>query len=105
MAKYLVQASYTLDGIRAVKAHGGSVRRKAVEDAVTSIGGSLESFYFAFGDDDIYAIVDLPGNVDAAAVGLATCAGGGAKTKTVVLLTPEEMDEASRREVGYRPPG
>ena len=105
MAKYLIQASYTLDGIKGVKASGGSVRRKAVEEAVKGLGGTLDCFYFAFGDADVYAIADVPGNVEAAAMGLATCAGGGARTKTIVLLTAEEMDEAARRQVGYQPPG
>lgn len=105
MAKYLIQASYTLDGIKAVKSSGGSERRKAVEEAIKSVGGSLESFYFAFGDADVYVIADVPGNVEAAAIGLAVCGGGGARTKTVVLLTPEEMDQAARQSIGYRPPG
>jgi uncharacterized protein with GYD domain len=104
MAKYLIQASYTLDGIRGVKASGGTARRAAVEEAVQSVGGTLESFYFAFGDADVYVVFDAPGNVDAAAVSLATNAGGGAQTKTIVLLSPEEMDEAAQRQVGYRPP-
>lgn len=104
MAKYLIQASYTLDGIQGVKAHGGSVRREAVEKAVKSLGGTVECFYFAFGDADVYVIAEVPGNVDAAALGLATCASGGARTKTVVLLTPEEMDEAAKKQVGYSPP-
>jgi len=104
MARYLIQATYTLDGIKGVKANGGSARRKAVEEAVNGLGGTLDSFYFAFGDADVYAVAELPGNVDAAAVGLAVCAGGGARTKTVVLLTPEEMDEASKRQVGYTAP-
>ena len=104
MAKYLIEASYTLDGIKGVKAHGGSVRREAVEQAVKSLGGTLDCFYFALGDADVYVIADVPGQVDAAALGLATCAGGGARTKTVVLLTPEEMDEAAKKQVGYTPP-
>ena len=105
MSKYLLKVSYTLDGIRGVKANGGSARRQAAEEAVRSVGGSLESFYFAFGDDDVYTIVDLPDNAAALAVSLAVCAGGGADAKTVVLLTPEEADVAAAREVGYRPPG
>ncbi|MGH9030424.1 MAG: GYD domain-containing protein [Acidimicrobiales bacterium] len=104
MAKYLIQASYTLDGIKGVKAHGGSARREAVEQALKSVGGTVESFYFAFGDSDVYVIADVPGNVDAAAMSLATSAAGGAQTKTVVLLTAEEMDEAARKQVGYTPP-
>ena len=104
MPKYLVKASYTLDGIKAIKAHGGSGRRDAVAEAVRSVGGTMEAFYFAFGESDVYVLCDLPGNVEAAAIGLATCAGGGASTQTVVLLTPEEMDQAAQRDVGYRPP-
>jgi len=105
MAKYLLEVSYTLDGIRGLKAEGGSARRKAAEDAVKSLGGTVESFYFAFGGADVYLVADMPGQVDAAAVSLAVCAGGGARTKTVVLLTAEEMDQAAKRNVGYRPPG
>lgn len=104
MAKYLIKASYTADGIKGVKASGGSARRTAVEEALKSIGGSLESFYFGFGDADAYVIADVPGNVDAAALSLAVCAAGTARTQTVVLLTPEEMDEAAKRQVGYQPP-
>ncbi|HXX89146.1 MAG TPA: GYD domain-containing protein [Acidimicrobiales bacterium] len=104
MPKYLIQATYTLDGIKAVKANGGSARRAAIDDAMRSFGGMLESFYFALGDADVYAIADFPGIIDAAAMSLAVCAAGGARTKTVVLLTPEEIDLAAQREVGYQPP-
>jgi uncharacterized protein with GYD domain len=104
MAKYLIQASYTLDGIKGVKARGGSARRDAVEQALRSVGGRMESFYFAFGEADVYVVADVPGNVEVAALSLATCAGGGAHTKTVVLLTAEEMDEAAKKQVGYEPP-
>ena len=105
MPKYLLEVSYTLDGIKGVKAKGGSARKKAAEEAVKSVGGSVESFHFAFGESDVYLIADLPDNTAAAAVSLAVCAGGGVRTKTVVLVTPEEMDSAAQREVGYRPPG
>jgi uncharacterized protein with GYD domain len=105
MPKYLLQVSYSLDGIKGVKAKGGSARREAAEEAVKNVGGTTESFYFAFGDADVYVIADLPDDVAAAALSLAVCAGGGARAKTVVLLTPEEMDVAAKREVGYRPPG
>ena len=73
------------------------------------MGGSLEAYYFAFGDTDVFCIVDLPGNVDATAASLVTNAAGGFKTKTTVLITPEEMDKAVEvaKEMGgaYRPPG
>ena len=105
MPKYLLEVSYTTDGIKAVKAKGGSARKKAAEDGIKSVGGSLEAFYFAFGDADVYAIADLPDSTAAAAMSLAVCAGGGARTRTVALLTPEEMDAAAKREVGYKPPG
>ncbi len=105
MAKYLLEASYTLDGVKGVQAGGGTSRRDAVEQVAQSVGGQLEYFYFAFGDRDAYVIVDLPDNESAAAVALTVNASGGATVKTVVLLTPEEVDAAGKRSVDYRPPG
>lgn len=105
MPKYLVAVSYTTDGIKGVKSKGGSARRAAAEELAKSVGGSLESFYFAFGDNDVYTVADLPDNTAAAALGLAVGAGAGARTKTIVLLTPEEMDSAASRDTAYRPPG
>ena len=65
----------------------------------------MDSFYFAFGDVDAYSIVDLPDNASAAAISLAVAQSGAVATKTVVLLTPEEMDAARNKTVDYRPPG
>src|SRR5487761_921634 len=100
MPKYLLEVSYTLDGIRGVKSKGGSARRSAADDAIRSAGGKLESMYFAFGDTDVYAVAELPDNTAAAAVALAITAGGGAKVKTVVLASPEEIDAAAAQEIG-----
>jgi uncharacterized protein with GYD domain len=105
MPKYLFQTSYTREGVAGVQAKGGSSRREAVADAITGLGGQLESFYFAFGDRDAYVIADLPDNQAAVAAALAANASGGAEVKTTVLLTPEEVDEAAGRSVDYRPPG
>ena len=70
-----------------------------------SLGGKLESFYFAFGDVDAYGVVDVPDSITAAAAALAVNQGGGATVKTVVLISPEDIDEAAKKAVGYRPPG
>jgi len=105
MPKYLVEASYTKDGVAGVMAKGGSSRRDAVAAMAEGAGGSLEGFYFGFGDHDAYVIVDLPDNEAAVAVALAVNSSGGATTRTTVLLTPEEVDEAAKRSVDYRRPG
>ena len=105
MPKFLFEASYTLDGVKGVQRAGGSSRSDAVAAVAESVGGSLESFYFAFGDRDAYVIVDLPDNESATAVALTVNAAGGATVRTVVLLTPEEVDAAAQRSVEYRPPG
>jgi uncharacterized protein with GYD domain len=105
MPKYLFEASYTLDGVKGVRSAGGSSRRDAVAAVAESVGGSLEAFYFAFGDRDAYVIVDLPDNESAAAVALTVNSTGGATVTTLVLLTPEEVDAAAQRSVDYRPPG
>jgi uncharacterized protein with GYD domain len=105
MPKYLIEASYTSDGVKGIQSAGGSARREAVKSAVEGVGGSLESFYFGFGDADAYVTVDLPDNQAATAVALTVNAAGGAVVKTTVLLTPEEVDAAAQQSVDYRPPG
>lgn len=105
MPKYLFKVSYTSEGAQGLIAKGGSARIAAIQEMLSNLGGSLESFYFAFGVDDAYTIVDLPDNVSAAAISVAVAASGAAGAETVVLISPEEMDEAARKEVAYRPPG
>jgi uncharacterized protein with GYD domain len=73
--------------------------------ATEAAGGKIESFYFAFGDKDAYVIVDYPDAVTAAGAVLAVTAAGGARVRTVVLLTPAEVDAGVRMESAYRPPG
>jgi uncharacterized protein with GYD domain len=105
MAKFLVRASYTAGGAKGVQSGGGTSRRDAVAKMAEGLGGSLESFYFAFGDTDVFAVLDLPDNRTAAAASIAVNTAGGATSEVVVLLTPEEIDEAARISVDYQPPG
>jgi len=105
MAKYLLVASYTPEGAKGVMKDGGTKRRQAAEAAVKSAGGKLEAFYFAFGDNDAYVIVDAPDNASVAGMSLTISASGAVNTKTVVLLTPEEIDQASRKGTIYTAPG
>ena len=105
MAKYLYQASYTAEGVRGLLKDGGSSRREAVKKMIGSLGGTMEAFYYAFGADDVYLIVDVPDNVTAAAAALAVGSSGAVKIRTTVLLTPEEMDAAAKKTVAFRPPG
>jgi uncharacterized protein with GYD domain len=106
MPKYLIKASYTVEGTKGlIKGGGGTARRAAVQQTMQSVGGKLEAFYYALGDDDAYVLVDAPDNVTAAAVSLAVNAAGGASVKTVALLTPEEIDQAAKKTISYRAPG
>lgn len=105
MPKYLWKASYTKSGVKGVAAEGGSGRVKAVSEAAHSVGGRVEAFYFAFGDADVYVIVELPDNEAATAIALAVNASDAVTLQTVPLLTPEEVDAAAKRSVRYRPAG
>lgn len=105
MPKYMFHAHYSADGARGLLREGGTSRRTAVEAAVRSLGGTLEAFYFAFGDTDAYAIVDLPDNASAASLSLTISAGGSGAVHVTVLITPEEADRAVRLSPAYRPPG
>jgi uncharacterized protein with GYD domain len=105
MAKYLFQAVYTDEGLKGLLKEGGSKRRAAVETAVKGMGGKVEAFYYAFGPQDVVTIVELPDNVDATAFSLLITAAGGAKVKTMVLIDPEDVDQAVKKTLDYRPPG
>ena len=105
MPKYLVQGSYTVEGVKGLVKDGGSKRRAVLDQLIKDQGGTLEAFYFAFGENDVYAIVDLPDNVSAGAISLAVGASGAVQIKTTVLLTAEEMDQVVQKRVNYTPPG
>ncbi len=105
MTKYLLQASYTTEGVKGLLKDGGSKRREVVEQLTKALGGRVEAFYFAFGDDDVYVISDVPDNATMTAVSLTVNASGAVKVKTTVLLTAEEVDQATKMTVNYRPPG
>jgi uncharacterized protein with GYD domain len=105
MPKYLVRGSYSNDGLKGLLEEGGSKRREASEQAVKALGGRLEAFYYAFGDDDFVIIVDLPSNVDASALSVTANATGAVKSRMTVLITPEEVDQATKKTVKFRPPG
>ena len=104
MPKYLVRASYTPQGAQGLLREGGAARRDALTAAVESAGGSVETFLYAFGADDLFIVMDLPGHTSAAALGLVVGAAGAVTWSTTVLLTPEQIDEAAASSVSYRPP-
>ena len=105
MPKFLVEVKYSLDGAKGLMAEGGSSWVAASKTLIESLGGRLETFYFAFGEADGYIIVDMPDNISAAAAALAARASGGVMSRMVVLLTPEEIDAASQKQGNYRAPG
>src|SRR5688572_4961001 len=105
MPKYLIEASYNSEGVKGVLAKGGTARREAIDKLLTNVGGKLESFYFAFGSTDVYVVADVPDNVTAAAIGLTVSSSGAVSCRTIVLLTPEEIDRAASVQVDYARPG
>ena len=105
MPKYLFTGSFTAEGAHGVATEGGTHRVEAVRALFSSLGGTLESYYFAFGAEDFFIVGDLPGNAAAAAAALRTSASGAVHTRTIVLLTPEEVDATARLHPDYRAPG
>lgn len=105
MAKYLVRASYTRDGVQGLLTEGATSRRAAVEQMVQRADGTLETFYYALGETDVFAIVDVPDSTTVAAISLAVNAAGAVTLSSTPLLTAAEIDEACKRAVDYRPPG
>jgi uncharacterized protein with GYD domain len=105
MQRYLVRASYTLEGLQGLLKEGGTGRRKAIETLASGLGGELVSLDFAFGDDDVVAIVELPDDETAAAVSIRIGSTGAVNVRMTKLLTPEQIDAAVERELTYRRPG
>ena len=105
MAKYLIKGTYNPEGARGLIKEGGSARRDMVKKLIEGLGGKLETFYYAFGDVDVYAIVDVPQATDGLAMGLAVNASGAVNLTTTPLITPEEIDAAAKKSVAYRAPG
>jgi uncharacterized protein with GYD domain len=105
MPKFLLEVSYTADGAKGLMKDGGTKRREVARAAIESLGGKLESFYFAFGDSDVVVIVDMPDAASAAAASLALSASGGVHSRTRVLLGVEDIDAATRKSSTYTPPG
>lgn len=105
MTKYLFEANYLGDGIKGLLREGGSKRRDALTDALKSVGGSLECFYYAFGETDVLGVFEIPEQSDAAALSLMINSTGSVNVRLKPLLTPEDIDEAAKKTPTYRPPG
>ncbi len=105
MTRYLIQGTYTTEGAKGILAQGGTSRRSQIEEMIKKLDGSLETFYWAFGDTDFYIIAELPDAATAAAIGLTVSGAGAVHTHTTVLLTAEELDQARNKKVEYTVPG
>jgi uncharacterized protein with GYD domain len=105
MPKMMVKASYSAEGARGLVKEGGSGRRAAIKKLVESLGGTMEAFYFAYGEADAIVIVDVPDATDGLALSMAVNASGAVRLTSIPLITPEEMDAACRKSIAYRAPG
>ncbi len=105
MALYMLRGSYTAEGTKGLLKDGGSKRRGVVQKMVEQVGGKLHAFYYALGDDDVYVIAELPDQSTAVAMSLVVNASGAVRLKTTALMTPEEMDAAAKKTIGYQAPG
>ena len=105
MPKYLIEASYTAEGVKGLLKDGGSKRHAAAEKAFNSVGAKIDALYYAFGGSDVVGIIDAPDNATMAAASLAINASGAVTLKTTPLLTVEEIDQATKKQVAYTPPG
>jgi uncharacterized protein with GYD domain len=105
MPKYLGLTKFASEALKGLRSAGAVARADAVRSVVEAMGGKLEAYYFAFGEWDVYAVIDLPNDETAAALSLTASETGVVSTQVVKLLTPEQVDEAYKVNVGYRPPG
>ena len=105
MPKYMFHGSYTATGAAGVLKDGGTGRLKAIEALAASLGGSIDSAYWAMGTDDFYITGDVPDSKAAATLSLTVGASGAASVTTSELFSAAEVDEIVGRRATYRPPG
>jgi uncharacterized protein with GYD domain len=105
MPKFLIEASYTAEGLRGLAKDKASGRQAVVKEALASVGGKLDAAFFALGDTDVYILCDCPDHVSVAALSLAVSASGMVRTKTIPLMTVEEADRALAMKLDYHAPG
>jgi uncharacterized protein with GYD domain len=105
MPKYLIEASYTAEGLRGLQKDKASGRKQAVTKVVESLEGKVEALYFALGEHDVVMIVEMPDVASAAALALGVSSTGLVRTRTTALLTVEETDRALAKKLNYRAPG
>jgi uncharacterized protein with GYD domain len=105
MPKYLFEVDYSAEGTKGLLKDGGSKRRAAIEASVKGLGGKVEAFYFTYGARDAITIVDLPDSASALALSLTVSASGSVAFRTTPLISPEEIDQATKKTVSYQPPG
>ena len=105
MPKYLTQVKFVGEGVKGLLKDGGTKRRAVVEKLFKSMGGTIEAYYFAFGDTDLYIIGDFPDHATVAATIRTVTSTGTVTCKTTVLLTPEELDQTAKKTPTYSPPG
>ena len=105
MPKFMIQGSYSSEGTKGLMHDGGTKRRAIVSALISKYGGTMESFYYGFGDADVYVIFDLPDVTSAVALSLAVNASGAVSLKTIPLISVEEMDKAAQSHVAYIAPG
>ena len=105
MSRYLISGTYTAEGAKGLLREGGSKRRATIETLIREVGGSLEAYYWAFGETDFYIIAELPDAATTAALGLTTSGSGLVRVQVTVLLTADEIDQATSKQIAYRGPG
>ncbi len=105
MPLFLTRGRYNAEGTKGLMKEGGTKRRATVQQAIEKAGGKMHAFYYAFGEDDVYVITEFPDTVTAVAFTMAVNTTGMVTVNATTLITPEELDAATKKAIGYRAPG
>ena len=105
MPKFLIEASYTAEGLKGLQKDKASGRTQSIKNALKSVDGQLECVYWCLGEWDVILIAELPNTVAASALATSVSASGLVRTKTTALLTAQEIDAALGKSISYQAPG
>jgi uncharacterized protein with GYD domain len=105
MPKFLIEASYTPEGLRGLQKDKASGRLAAVKKALKAVDAELECLYWCLGDRDAIIIAEFPNTVAASALATAISASGLVRTTTTALLSAQDMDAALAKNATYQASG
>tara|TARA_B100001113_G_C21095938_1_gene616583 strand:- start:1012 stop:1323 length:312 start_codon:yes stop_codon:yes gene_type:complete len=95
----MYSGNYTPKGAAGLLEDGGTARKQETLRILTEMGGSLESYYWCYGNTDFIMIADMPSESAAIKLALQVGSSGVFNGNLTPLISADEMDAAVNEEI------